>query len=96
MAEDFGWSGDEFLIGDCMDDWNMDMIDLRADEHEARQSALAEEEVDDAWDRENEADLCDMVREHAENFEDPDYPVGQDISEFDESEEEYLGCQWEE
>ena len=21
MNEDFGWSGDEFLMGDCMDDW---------------------------------------------------------------------------
>jgi hypothetical protein len=66
MLEDFGWSGDEFLIGDCRDDWGMDMLDLRADEYAERQRLLAEDEVDDAWDRENERDLCDIVREHDE------------------------------
>jgi hypothetical protein len=86
MPEDFGFGGDEFLIGDCQDDWNMDQIDLRADEHEARQSALDEDEAVP------EADLCDMVREYQETYEDPDYPVGQDISEYDESASDYLGC----
>ena len=24
MSEDFGWSGDEFLIGGCREDWGLD------------------------------------------------------------------------
>ena len=97
MLEDFGWSGDEFLIGDCQDDWNMDMVDVRADEHGERTRLLAEDEVDDAWDRENERDLFDIVREHDEEYGDPDYPeqVGQDVSEFDED-DDYLNCDWQE
>jgi len=92
MMEDFGWSGDEFLLGDCMDDWAMDMLDLRADEYAERQRQLELEEIklefaDEANDEQgHERDLCDMVREHDEEYGDPDYPeqVGQDTSEFDD------------
>jgi hypothetical protein len=42
MSEDFGWSGDEFLMGDCMDDWTMDLIDLGADRYEEEMRARDE------------------------------------------------------
>lgn len=48
--EDFGFGGDEFLIGDCTDDhFNMDVLDARADEYEEREQILREmaEEADE-------------------------------------------------
>jgi hypothetical protein len=88
MGEDFGWSGDEFLIGDCQDDWlqNDRLIwQERQREREVRAADLAEEEVDNAWDAENERDLFDLVRE---NEEEEDWLSGDD--------DDYLNCSWEE
>lgn len=42
MPEDFGWSGDETLIGDCQDDWRMDLLDMRGDDYEAEMHAREE------------------------------------------------------
>src|SRR5512135_2793987 len=97
MNEDFGWAGDERLIGDCMDDWAMDRLDILADQAEEREHAREELALEFA-DEKGERDLCDIVREHDERYNDPDYPeqVGQDISEFDEGRDEYLNCDWEE
>jgi|WetSurSiteA1Bulk_404760.scaffolds.fasta_scaffold06376_2 hypothetical protein len=72
MSEDFGWSGDEFLLGDCQEDWLMDMLDLRAEEYAERQRQHELEETllefaDEANDEYgHERDLCDIVREQDE------------------------------
>jgi hypothetical protein len=41
MSEDFGWGGDEFLIGDCMDDWGVE--EGGWDDFEARECFLDNE-----------------------------------------------------
>ena len=46
--EDFGWNGDEFLIGDCQDDWASDLLDLAGDEYEEHMEALREDMDGDA------------------------------------------------
>lgn len=102
MMEDFGDFGDEAFLGLCAEDWR-DYAPLDAEENHQRQlernrQRMLEDEVDDAWDRENERDLFDIVREHDEEYGDPDYPagVGQDVSEFDEGADDYLNCDWRE
>jgi hypothetical protein len=65
MPEDFGWSGNEFLMGDCMDDWNMDLLDLGADRYDEERRAREELALEFA-DEKGERDLCDLVREHEE------------------------------
>jgi len=42
MREDFGFGGDEFLTGDCRDDWDLD-IDPELDDWE-------DEDFDDPYD----------------------------------------------
>lgn len=68
--EDFGFWGDEYLMGDCQQDW----LDMRADEYDEQQQALkelyAEEELARA---ERQAEL-DAERGLDERFEtDYDY-----------------------
>lgn len=41
MAEDFGWAGDEFLMGDCQDDWDVESHDLSDAEADADTLASA-------------------------------------------------------
>jgi hypothetical protein len=89
--EDFGWSGDEFLIGDCQDDWRMDMLDIGADEYEERQRQRDIEETklefaDEANDEQgHERDLFDIVNEHDE-----------EAGESSDENDEYLNCDWRE
>jgi len=54
--EDFGWAGDEFLMGDCQDDWNGWETDQCFQEQwaeEAHERGRAQEvgrlSVDEAW-----------------------------------------------
>jgi len=87
--EDFGDYGDERFLGFCAEDWLEDTRMTRQElqrERELRASDLAEQEVDDAWDAENERDMFDMVRER-EELED---------WENDGEDEEYLDGSWEE
>jgi hypothetical protein len=104
--EDFGWFGDERMIGDCMDDWAMDRLDILADQAEERERAREELALEfdprDPRGQGNasegiiyERDALDFVREQEES-QDPDYPepVGQDLSEYDEG-GEFGECEWE-
>lgn len=54
--EDFGWSGDEFLMGDCQGDW----LDARADEWQERQDLLRELAEQEDQDADFEPDDCPM------------------------------------
>lgn len=84
MMEDFGDWGDERFLGVCAEDWLWDVNEKRLhDKQEESLRLLQEDEVDDAWDRENERDLSDIVREHEESEE---YCT----------EEDYYECSWEE
>jgi hypothetical protein len=87
MPEDFGDWGDERFLGLCAEDWlepDLTIWQERQRERELRAADLAEQEVDDAWDAENERDLCDLVREHQE----------EEDSQSDD--DDYLNCSWEE
>jgi len=66
--EDFGWSGDEFLLGDTQDDWVMDLLDAGVEsfEEERRIRALLAGEDVVVTEGELERDLADIVREHDE------------------------------
>jgi hypothetical protein len=68
MLEDFGWSGDEFLMGDCQDDWVMDLLDAGVEsyEEERRIRGLLAGEDEVITEGELERDLADIVREHDE------------------------------
>jgi hypothetical protein len=84
--EDFGDWGDERFLGVCAEDWLWDVNERRLhDMGEVRARDLEEEEVDNAWDAENERDLFDIVREHEEE---EDW-LGDD-------DDDYLDCDWEE
>jgi len=63
MAEDFGFGGDEFLIGDCRDDhFSMDTLDFQADvqaeKDEVWQEMWAESENDCPLDGDAESALA--------------------------------------
>lgn len=45
MFEDFGWSGDEFLMGDCQMDW----LDAQADVWEEQRQAQRDFESSQEW-----------------------------------------------
>jgi hypothetical protein len=66
--EDFGWSGDERMIGDAQDDWVMDLLDAGVEsfEEERRIRALLAGEDVVVTEGELERDLADIVREHDE------------------------------
>lgn len=86
MREDFGDFGDERFLGTCAEDWLEDTRQFwqeRQRERELRASDLLEQEVDDAFDVENERDLFDIVREHDEDVD-------------DWLDDDYLDCDWEE
>lgn len=47
MAEDFGWAGDEYFLGDCQDD-RLELAAMRwQDMQDAMAQAMAEEDADD-------------------------------------------------
>ena len=120
MREDFGWSGNEFMLGDCQDDWQFDWVKGNAevledendpDGQEAIDIIRKRQEADPDYDPDKgddigqeldmadpnyslhdeeegeEGDLFDIVRQHEEEFCDPDYP--QEGGEYGE-------CTWEE
>ena len=58
MNEDFGYCGDEFLLGDCRDDWGLDLgpdLEVAADAWEEHQAVLREF-ADEAREAEAEAE----------------------------------------
>ena len=85
MREDFGYFGDEFLLGDCRDDWGMATVQYR-------QEVMAEErddfdenegkEEDDCWGVEDEImdelqeeeDLL-ILKEKMKRYKDDDWGV---------------------
>jgi hypothetical protein len=95
MREDFGWSGDEFMLGDCQDDWQFNWVkgnaEVLADDDNPDKGDDIGQELDMAdpnyslYDEEEgeEGDLFDIVRQHEEEFCDPEGG-------------EYGECSWEE
>ena len=84
MLEDFGWSGDEYMIGDCMDDWAMDRLDILSDQTEEREREREELALEFSDEEKPERDLCDIVREHEES------------EDWADDTDDYLDCEWEE
>lgn len=86
MSEDFGWSGDEFLLGDCQDDWQMympDRFDTRRGQRkleEIQRQELDELALEFLEEGGEESDLSDIVREHdeREDWQNPDDPSDED------------------
>lgn len=75
MSEDFGWAGDEFMLGDCQDDWMFYMAD-RFDSRKG-QRELAEIQRQHA---------DELALEYLE-LDDDDAPEGCDIPTVGEYEE---------
>ena len=75
MREDFGFGGDEFLIGDCMDDWQ-----------QATQE-FWQERMDDDWDGDIDLMGDDWEDEQEFNLEDE---IMRQIDEEEEEIEDYM------
>lgn len=96
MLEDFGDWGDERFLGVCAEDWLWDVNERRQHDLAENRRQLLEDEVDDVWDRENERDLSDIVREQEES---EDWVLeADDLQEWRNPDEndDYLDCSWEE
>ena len=82
MREDFGFGGDEFLIGDCQEDWQVDWLSGNAKFFEDHQRVDEEGEFDD-YDPNKGDDIGQEL-----DMADPSYTL--------DDGDDYLECEWEE
>lgn len=73
MSEDFGWAGDEFMLGDCQDDWLFYM----ADRFDSRQGERKLAEIQRKQADELELEYLDM----GDLYDIPE--VGEEYEEWD-------------